>query len=632
MLQMQQKNKAKREEMMNDLCPCEKYMVAMMGVPNAASKFKCMLFQIQFKSRIEEINESIETLLTACNDVKSSERLQKLMAIILTIGNQINTGGDGNMAAGFTLDALLKLNEAKAFDKKTSVLQYVIKVINKNDPTILKFKEEILSIEKAKDITLDAMLGDLKQLQSELEEVKKAAEVEGEKLRGDDGKLTNPNIKMTLAELKEQKTSNRIINGVKYFNQMEHEKEFTPMEIFSQSAEFQVLEATEKTDEVKDGFSSVLKYFGEDEKMSTTDFFGTLSSFLQCFESEKDFFERQEEQRRRDERRAAAKKEKEAKRAANSPKKSVASPKRKDMQMGSMTAAAALAAQKKKKKAQDCDSNEATVKMPEAPPMGLGGIAAAAALAAQKKTKKLNSIEVVRDFEIEKTESSKTASVHEPTIIVKPIAKRPNLERQAKNDGNNKFHNLQKESIQRSDSAPKEKKKGRQTFNSTVLRPNTQVEEKPTNLETSSAGTDSTPAFNPLAGGGIAAAAALAAQKRSSKAQARAQSQSQSQVKESNEDNSTEAPSAGTDSTPAFNPLAGGGIAAAAALAAQKRSNKAYKGTSSVGSSSDCRDDDSTVSIGDSMGQNPIAAAVAEAARKRLNAANPSTDMDGKFL
>lgn len=105
------KNKAKREEMMNDLCPCEKYMVAMMGVPNAASKFKCMLFQIQFKSRIEEINESIETLLTACNDVKSSERLQKLMAIILTIGNQINTGGDGNMAAGFTLDALLKLNE-----------------------------------------------------------------------------------------------------------------------------------------------------------------------------------------------------------------------------------------------------------------------------------------------------------------------------------------------------------------------------------------------------------------------------------------------------------------------------------------------------------------------------------------
>lgn len=105
------KNETKKVEMMNGLCPCEKYMVAMMGVPNAADKFNCMLFQIQFRSRITEINESISTLLKACDDVKNSTRLRKLMAVILTIGNQINTGGDGNMAEGFSLDALLKLNE-----------------------------------------------------------------------------------------------------------------------------------------------------------------------------------------------------------------------------------------------------------------------------------------------------------------------------------------------------------------------------------------------------------------------------------------------------------------------------------------------------------------------------------------
>ena len=36
------------------------------------------------------------------------------MAVILTVVNQINTGGEGNMALGFTLDALLKLNEVRA--------------------------------------------------------------------------------------------------------------------------------------------------------------------------------------------------------------------------------------------------------------------------------------------------------------------------------------------------------------------------------------------------------------------------------------------------------------------------------------------------------------------------------------
>ena len=36
------------------------------------------------------------------------------------------------MAHGFTLDALLKLDEAKAFDKKTSVLQYLVKLVKAN--------------------------------------------------------------------------------------------------------------------------------------------------------------------------------------------------------------------------------------------------------------------------------------------------------------------------------------------------------------------------------------------------------------------------------------------------------------------------------------------------------------------
>jgi len=107
------KDKSKIDESMNALCACEKYMLAMMDVADAAEKFDSMLFQIQFKSRIEEINESINVVIEACNDVKKSNRLRKMLAVILTIGNQINTGGDGNMAEGFTLDALLKLNEVR---------------------------------------------------------------------------------------------------------------------------------------------------------------------------------------------------------------------------------------------------------------------------------------------------------------------------------------------------------------------------------------------------------------------------------------------------------------------------------------------------------------------------------------
>jgi hypothetical protein len=52
--------------------------------------------------------------------------------------------GENHM--GFSLDTLLKLQSAKAFDKKTSILQYVIILIHRSDETILSFPGEISSI------------------------------------------------------------------------------------------------------------------------------------------------------------------------------------------------------------------------------------------------------------------------------------------------------------------------------------------------------------------------------------------------------------------------------------------------------------------------------------------------------
>ena len=102
-------------EALSHLSECEKYMVAMMKVDNAASKFDCMLFRVQFKGRIDEIIEGINIVNKACEEVRSSDRLRKMMAMILTLVNQINTGGDGNLAVGFSLDALLKLNEVRLY-------------------------------------------------------------------------------------------------------------------------------------------------------------------------------------------------------------------------------------------------------------------------------------------------------------------------------------------------------------------------------------------------------------------------------------------------------------------------------------------------------------------------------------
>jgi hypothetical protein len=100
-----------RQQLYADLSETEKYMVTLMDVPNAAAKLEALLFRSLFSSRFQDVTEAVRVLNSACDELRSSDRLRKLMAMILTVVNQINTGGEGNAAMGFTLDALLKLNE-----------------------------------------------------------------------------------------------------------------------------------------------------------------------------------------------------------------------------------------------------------------------------------------------------------------------------------------------------------------------------------------------------------------------------------------------------------------------------------------------------------------------------------------
>jgi len=101
----------------------EKFMKAMMEVPNSVPRLECLIFKKDFQERLAETAASVALLDAACAEVKESSKLKRLLQIVLHLGNKLNEGREE--AHGFSLDALLKLDEAKAFDKKTSIMQCV---------------------------------------------------------------------------------------------------------------------------------------------------------------------------------------------------------------------------------------------------------------------------------------------------------------------------------------------------------------------------------------------------------------------------------------------------------------------------------------------------------------------------
>ena len=91
---------------------CEKFMLAMMKVPDINIKFDCMIFQLQFKTQLDELMNEVKLVENACDSVRESKRLKRLLATVLKLGNQINSdGSSADSAVAFRLETLLKLSE-----------------------------------------------------------------------------------------------------------------------------------------------------------------------------------------------------------------------------------------------------------------------------------------------------------------------------------------------------------------------------------------------------------------------------------------------------------------------------------------------------------------------------------------
>lgn len=99
-----------KKSALDSLCECEKYMLAMVRVEGAIDKFDCLIFESQFSTRVRDISESLDLLTKAAEEVRTSSRLPKLLAMVLTLGNYINTG-ESKGSGGFTIDALLELDK-----------------------------------------------------------------------------------------------------------------------------------------------------------------------------------------------------------------------------------------------------------------------------------------------------------------------------------------------------------------------------------------------------------------------------------------------------------------------------------------------------------------------------------------
>jgi hypothetical protein len=151
----------------NDLPDSEQYFCAISDIKRLHQRIKILLFKSEYKEKLEETEKQLVAGRQACETVRRSKRFPKLIELILTIGNYMNSSAKTyEPIYGFDISFLPKLHNTKANDGKRTLLHFILQEIEKDYKDLLQFGGEF------QGVTEVASKIDTNELQRTLNEIK----------------------------------------------------------------------------------------------------------------------------------------------------------------------------------------------------------------------------------------------------------------------------------------------------------------------------------------------------------------------------------------------------------------------------------------------------------------------------
>ena len=137
-------------------------------IPELTHRLECMVFKQKLEQTCELLDDRLKTITAACEQVSRSERLAKLLEVVLKIGNYINGGTTRGGVVGYKLDALAKLATVKSLDNQKNLMNWLCQWCEKRDASLLEVAGDFPDIEEAARCSLAQWQEDFRQLEKKI--------------------------------------------------------------------------------------------------------------------------------------------------------------------------------------------------------------------------------------------------------------------------------------------------------------------------------------------------------------------------------------------------------------------------------------------------------------------------------
>jgi hypothetical protein len=158
---------------LKNLGEVDSFLYELTNIPRLENRLKSIIVKYTFDEGAGLVRDKLKIVRDACTEVSKSKTLKQLMEIVLAVGNYLNGATPRGQAWGFRLELLEKLENNKDKDNKTTLVDYIVHVLELYYPKVLdEFK--VPNCELCTTISLSEVKADMDDLK------KKVALVKGE--------------------------------------------------------------------------------------------------------------------------------------------------------------------------------------------------------------------------------------------------------------------------------------------------------------------------------------------------------------------------------------------------------------------------------------------------------------------
>ncbi|KAG6956037.1 hypothetical protein JG688_00011612 [Phytophthora aleatoria] len=153
------------------LATAEQFLVVARKIPRAQQKLRCLQFKVDFAPRVEELRDNLKLLIRGIQQVCASDRFAGVLEYIFHLGNLLNFG-EGveytEWVKSISISSLAKLSFTKAYDGRISFLQYVIQSVERDEPHLALFSDQLPLITKCSKLSVQSLVAEYQSLKGGL--------------------------------------------------------------------------------------------------------------------------------------------------------------------------------------------------------------------------------------------------------------------------------------------------------------------------------------------------------------------------------------------------------------------------------------------------------------------------------